>query len=87
MATRKFRLVEIKPGAPLPELFTGELTPEEEAEILKMAKEAYDPVAGEAELKELLRQRELGLLVSDEELFRDLEAAVAADRQAGEKST
>jgi hypothetical protein len=70
MATKKYRFLDIddaiKEGVPIPT--PVDLTPEEEAAILAQAKAEYDEAASETELVELLRQRELGLLVLEKEI-------------------
>ena len=48
------------------------LTPEEEAVILAKYKAEIDPIAAEAEYRELLEQRERGELVSMEQVLREL---------------
>jgi hypothetical protein len=48
------------------------LTGKEEAAILAKIKADYDPVAAEAELRELLAQRERGELISADEFMAEL---------------
>jgi hypothetical protein len=86
-AKKKYRFLDIediKNGVPFPE--PKELTAEEEAEILAQAKEKIDPMLGEAEFAELLRQHELGLLVSGDELLAMLDELEPADDKPQEES-
>jgi hypothetical protein len=71
MEPKKYHFMEIKKGISIP--IPRELTPEEEAAILAQAKEEFADLCSEKEWEELLRQRELGQLVSGEELLEKLE--------------
>jgi len=51
-----------------------ELTPDEEAELIKQYKAQIDPAEMEAEFKELLAQYERGELVDAEDLLREIDA-------------
>jgi hypothetical protein len=72
MDPKKYKFTRIKDGIPIP--VPRDLTKEEEMAILAQARMEFDPVASEAECRELLRQREQGLLVSAEELLDQLES-------------
>jgi hypothetical protein len=84
MEPKKFRLVEITVGVPIP--VPRDLTPAEEAAILSQAKADFDPVASEAECRELLRLRDQGRLVSGEELLATLDELEALYRQDDKES-
>ncbi len=84
MDPNKIRFTEIKEGITIP--VPRELSPEEEAAILAQAKAQFDPVASEAEWKELLRQREQGLLVSGEEVLAMLDELEALELKKRKES-
>lgn len=67
----KPRLVPIGEGVVVP--VPTELSPEEEAAILSAAKAEFDPIASEAECRELVGQLQQGRLVSAEDMLRTME--------------
>ena len=78
MEPNKFKFLEIKDVVNIP--IPRELTKEEETAILAQARMEFDSATSEQEWKDLLRQREQGLLVSGEELLKKLDAMEALNR-------
>jgi hypothetical protein len=85
MTPKEYRFLEIKEGVSIPT--PRDLTPEEEAAILAEDRAEFDEAACEAELIELLRQRELGLLVSGDDLEGKIDKVTALDEETGREPT
>jgi hypothetical protein len=84
MEYKNIRFVEIKEGVDIPE--PRDLTPDEEAAILRKAKAEFDPIKSEAEFADLLRQHEQGLLVSGEELLKWIDELEASGGESHKES-
>jgi hypothetical protein len=85
MTSKKYEFLEIKEGVTIPT--PRDLTPEEEAAILAQLKEEFDEATCEAELKELLRQQELGLLVPADELEKEINELAAQYEEKNREPT
>jgi len=75
MTQKRIHFMHIEQGVPIP--MPRDLSPEEQAAILAQAREEFDFAVGEAQYCELLHQRDLGLLVSSDNLLKRLEELVS----------
>jgi len=76
----KYKFVDVSEATSF--LAPRDLTPEEEADIITQYKAGLDPAALEAECRELLEMRAQGMLVSLDDLMREMGMT---DPEAAEK--